>query len=268
MKQGTKMRVTLYHENTGELVSDRLVEQATEFMMGSKVHHQGPIKLEVNLTSQKEQDDFIKYLDQLRGILPLVDPKKPQKSASKSIDKMLSDKEPLTDLLNTVKAKCKSQEDLIKYLRDFNFKFIASNVVSDFSQENPEIIKFAADSVYNKYQWMVRMMKEAKDPANDKYDWRLLFGIKIVGKEVPRVIVYLWGDFSEKLSLPWAKGKRINFKKVEKLYMFPEFMDYTERRRWRLENRKLTAHIEAKGSDEGFEYSKFFEKYKPYVKIN
>ena len=46
-----KMRITLLDSEL-RCISDRLVDQATEFMQGAKVKHTDPIKLEVILTSK------------------------------------------------------------------------------------------------------------------------------------------------------------------------------------------------------------------------
>ena len=48
-----KMRITLLDSEL-RCISDRLVDQATEFMQGAKVKHTDPIKLEVVLTSKND----------------------------------------------------------------------------------------------------------------------------------------------------------------------------------------------------------------------
>lgn len=254
----TKLRVKLF-DSTG-LVSDRLVEKITEFRTGPTVAHKGPIEIDVALLSGEEVDQLVEYLKKLKGDLPITIAEK--KSTPKKIDQMLSEKEPLMDLLKTIKAKATTQEKLIASLREYEFRFVMANIVTDMGSDKKQIILRDKDK---DYQYMVRMIKEAKDPANDKYDFRLVFGIKIVGEKVDRVRVYLWGEYSETLTLEWEKKKGNNFKKVEKLHGFPEWMDYEERKKWRKEHRALES---AKAKGEPFEESKFYKKHTPYVTIH
>ena len=65
-----KMRITLLDSEL-RCISDRLVDQATEFMQGAKVKHTDPIKLEVVLTSKNDVESLKTYLDQLVGNLPI-----------------------------------------------------------------------------------------------------------------------------------------------------------------------------------------------------
>jgi hypothetical protein len=232
-----------------------LVEQATELRMGPKEPHQGPYTLEFNLVSQEDVEGMVEYIKKLKGDLPITTSTTKVKTKDKKIDEMLSDKEPLLDLLKTLKAKCKTQEKLISELREYGFKFVAADVIQDYA--SPDMITLKEKHL--DYQFMVRLVKEAKDPSNDKWDYRLVFGIKFMGEKVAKVQVYLWGKWEEVLKIGWEKEEDINFKKVETLYSFPEWMDYAERKRWRLENRKLEKNPE-------LEPSKFYTKCKPYIK--
>ena len=262
--QSSKMRIRLYDGNFMEL-SDRLVDQSTEFRNGPKESHKGPMTIEVNLSTQIDLDMFVDYLKKVKGDLPITEKVK-QNKAEKTIAKMLSDKEPLLDLIKTIKAKAKTQEDIIKMLREYNFKFISGDVIQDMTTHDPNIgkqIQLRQKDIDDNFQYMVRLVKEAKEPMNDKYDFRLVFGIKIIGDRVGKVVIYLWGKYSEFVKIPWADKKKFNFKKVDKVYSFPDWMDYTDRKKWRTEHRKkLTA--EAKGDK--FETSKFYDKHVGYVK--
>jgi hypothetical protein len=264
---GTKMRIKLFSPE-GILQSDRLVEQTTEFTMGPKEVHSGPILVEVNLFDQVQVDSCIEYLKKLKGDLPLSTSTKKIK-IDKTLDKMLSDKEPLLDLIKTAKAKGTSQEKLIDFLREYQFKFISGDIILDMVTNDPNVgnqIKLRPRDLETGFQYMVRLVKEAKEPLNDKYDFRLVFGIKILGDKIDKVVIYLWGEFSEHMKLPWDKKNANNFKKVEKLYIFPEFMDYAERKRWRSEHRKWLIATKGIANPESIETSKFYNKYKPYVK--
>lgn len=253
----TKMRIRLFSEDE-KLVSDRLVEQKTEFTAGPKSSHKGPISLEVNLRTSEDVDSTIDYLRKVKGDLPITVKEAPEKK-SKSLESMLKDKEPLQDLLNNALLKGTTQEKLIEFLRQYNFVFIAADVVDDMSEGKPDLFSFKKEK-HKEYQYLIRQVKQAKDPKNDKFDLRLAFGVKIVGQRVEKVLVYFWGKFKTFKEIPWENSKKINFKKVEKILTFPEFMDYADRRKWRLEHRK-------KDSNPNYEPSKFYNKWKEYVKI-
>ena len=65
-----KIRVSLLSDN-GAVTSDRLVDAYTELNTGPKEAHNGPIRIEITLTSSNEIANFKAYLDRLTGILPL-----------------------------------------------------------------------------------------------------------------------------------------------------------------------------------------------------
>lgn len=259
----SKMRIKLFDPIEKILISDRLVEQSTELLKGPKEEHKGPMSFEVNLYQQEDVDGFIAYLKKIKGELPLEKEENPKVKKDKKLDKMLSDKEPLLDLLKVFQNKGTSQEKLIALAREYDFRFIASDVAMDHNVHNPGQIEIRDN--HKDYQFMVRLIKEAKDPANDKYDWRLVFGIKIVGEKTNHVKVYLFGKFDTSWKIPWEDAKEHNFKKVEKVYIFPEYMDIDDRKKWRSENRKV---IRAQETGEAYEPSKFYNKYSPYIKVH
>lgn len=251
---GTKMRIKTFTKE-GLMLQDRLVEQATELRMGPKEKHKGPICLEFNLLTQDDVVGMLDYVGKLKGDLPI---EQKVKKIKKPKDEMLGDKHPIEDLVNEAKAKAKTQEELMTLLREkWDFRFIDSSYIREFVPE--EQIKIREKDM--DYQFMVRMYKEAKAPANDKYDWRLVFGIKVVGDKVDKVQVYLYGKYTATWNKPWEKPKEHNFKKVNAIYIFPEFMTYEERKKWRTENRK-------KAKDPNFKTSKQFDRWTPYVKVH
>lgn len=254
------MRIRLFDPTTLLLLQDRLVEQTTEFSMGPKEKHTGPMSLELNLNSKEEVEASINYLKKLALDLP-IDVKTEKKSTgSKKLEQMLSDKEPLLDLKNTVLSKAKTQEDLIKLLRTYEFRFTDSTYLADFNEAKPGTIEVL--DKHKDYQFMARLYKEAKDPINDKWDMRLVFAIKIRGEKVNKVKVYLWGKFESNINLKWENDSQdINFKVKEKFITFPEFMDYDMRKKFRLERKKLNENPELVPS-------KFYEKWAPYVKVD
>lgn len=261
---GTKMRIKIFDKDTGGLLSDRLVEQSTELNTGPQYSLPGPYTLEFNLTNQEDVTGMIEYINKLRGELPIAPKTAKKSSTAKKLNEMLNDKEPLLDLIKTVEAKAKTQEQLIAILREYNFMFVSQDIVQDIA--TPEQITLREKDVQAGYQYMVRRIKEAKDPAKDRFDWRLTFGIKIIGEQMQLVQVYLWGKRDHYIKLGWEK-KNINFKKVEQFSSFPEPMTYDERKRWRLEHRKWDKATEGGKNPEKFETSKFYNRWKPYIKV-
>lgn len=264
----TKMRIQMFSPDNHLMISDRLIEQKLELLKGPDHVSKGPFGLEITLFSKGEVDMLVDYLKRLKGDLPIEAPGTKVKK-DKTIDKMLKDKEPLLDLLKVVKAKGTSQEKIIELLREWKFKFITADVILDMQQNDPQIkeqITLREKDIEKGYQYMVRQIKEAKEPMNDKYDFRLVFGIKIVGDKVSLIPVYLWGKWEETLKVSWEKIKAMNFKKVEKVYIFPEFMDYDDRRKWRKEHRAKITWDKNPNKTNEFETSKFYQKFTPYVK--
>lgn len=254
----TKMRIQLFDPKSNLMVEDRCVSATTELIKGPSQSHKGPVLIECTLFNKAQVDMFMDYLRKLQGDLP-IEEKVVKNASSKKIDKMLSDKEPLLDLIKAVKGKVKNQEELMDYLREYQFKFVSTDVVKDATDGIENLMEIKENHL--QFQWMVRLVKEAKDPSNDKYDWRLMFGIKLLGDKLSKVVIYLWGKWSEKIELPWKDAKSVNFKKVDKVYTFPDFMDIDDRKRWRKENRALISTPEK-------EASKFFVKWTPYIRMN
>lgn len=241
-----KMRIQLLDANLVTL-KDRLVDQDTEFTLGAPEKHTGPIKLEVVLRDKADVDGIKKYLDQLLGNLPIAERKVYTKKASTEIQL-----EPVVELLAEVKAKCKTQDEVIKYLRERNFVFMTAQGLED-RQLGVEI----KDEHKEKYQFMVRQLKEAKDPKIDKYDPQLVLGINFMAKG-KFIQVYLYQKFSDKLQMPWAEKSDINFKKVAAL-RFPHYMIQEERDKYSLEVRKMKLNPEYKPS-------KLYLRWEPVVK--
>lgn len=261
----SKLRIKLFSEGENPIVlSDRLVNQGIEFENGPTEKHSGPLSLEVNLANQSDVKACIEYLSRLCLDLPLVEKKKAGRVASK-VGKMLEDKEPLNDLLKLMKLKPTCTEELIDELRNYNFKFVSSSLLEDINIKQPGVLSLKEKD--KKLSFMVRLIKQAKSPENDKYDLRLAFGVDL---EEPqgKVIVYLWGKRDEPISLKWKKTKNINTKKKDDVLMtFPDFMDYEMRARFRKEHREWLLKTHNGINPENAELSKFYSKWKPYVII-
>lgn len=255
----SKLRVKLFDPKTFLLLQDRLVEQVTEFTNGPREKHEGPMSIELNLNTKEEVSAAIEYLKRLALDLPIETKSLKKTTSAKKLENMLSDKEPLVDLKKTVLAKASNQEELIDLLRTYEFRFTNAQYLEDFNTNKPGTIEI--NEKHKEYQFMARLYKEAKDPINDKWDMRLVFGIKIQGDRVAVVKVYMWGKFDESIKLPWKNKEAINFKKKEKFLGFPEFMDYGMRRKFRLEYKKLQEDPET-------EKSPFYKKWEAYVKVD
>jgi len=243
----TKMRIKLLDSDL-KILEDRLIDQDGEFLIGPKEKHQGPLSLEIVLRDKDDIDKFKNYIGKLLENLPIPIRKsygKPKVSIA------LMDEEPLKILLSEIEEKCKTQDDVIKYLRERNFKFVTTQFLQD-RQMPIEIQKKHID-----YQYLIRLIKESKDPKNDKYDPQLLLGMKIMGKKVEMIKVYLYNKFLKTIKLPWAVKSDINFKKIRHI-RFPHFMIQIERDKYSLEKRKMALNPELKPS-------KFFTRWEPAV---
>lgn len=243
----TKMRVSLLDKNLVKM-EDRLVDQDTEFRLGAKLKHKGPVCLEVTLRDKQDVDDCIKYLGQLLGDLPLAE-RKVYKAAKKSVG--ILDAEPIKELLKDIERKCETLDQLIKYLREKGFKFVTSEFISD--KGLPVTIK----DNHKDYQFMIRCIKEAKDPKNDKFDPQLILGMKFMGEKKKGAKVYLYNKFEKTLEIDWEKKSDINFKKIQ-LTKFPPYMIMEEREKYRAEERKYQLNPD-------LERSKFWLRWNPAV---
>ena len=242
-----KIRIQLYSED-GMLLSDRLVSQDTEFNSGPKEPHKGPLRVEFTLLEKEDIEKAKVYLDKLSGILPLSS-KKEKKLKLKEID-IPEERE---NLLKEVLAIDPLDQDiLIQTLRSKGFKFMMYDFLETF--EFPIEIK---DVHKEKYQWMLRCIKEAKNPSVDKYDPMLIFGIKMYENRDSKIVVYLNGKFdgSYEVELP-SKPKEV-YKKTG-MIKFPVYMTEEEREKFRFELRQYQLTPEK-------EFSKFFTRWRPYV---
>ena len=242
-----KMRVSLLDENLVK-VSDRLVSMDTELVNGPIEKHKGPITLEFTLRDQSAVSALGIYLDKLIGDLPL--PEKKVYKASKKVSTLL-DEEPLKEFIKDIKIKIKNIDSLITYLRDKGFVFVTGQFLEDFG------IPFNKHKADTEKQFMVRRLKEAKDPKNDKYDPQLIFSLRFMGIKKGGVRIYLYGEQHERLELEWLEKSDFNFKKV-KLTKFPPYMIKEEREKYRFEERKYKANPE-------LERSKFWNRWHDVV---
>lgn len=270
----SKIRITLlYPDHT--LLEDRLVEAEPLFRNGADGMPPGPIRIDYFMETQEEVQGLIGFLQQLVGTLPLS-PKQERKTKTK--ENMPLEQDAVQTLIEDALLKCKTQNELIEYLRGLNFVFITYDHLKDICEKNkwPFKLKTSTNTYivddkgrkhatkgikrfHTNYQWMVRLLKVAVNPINDKIDPQIFFGIKLIGDLKERVPIYISGKFEKSLTMEWDETK-VNFKKPEKFYKFPEPMTYKERAQWRVEDRKLL-------NDPSYEPTKFYHRWKEFITI-
>lgn len=257
-----KIRVSILREN-GSVIQDRLVDAYTEMLNGPKEKHQGPVRIEITLTSKQDIDNFKTYLDRLQGDLPLKEAGpgrgRPSTTAPKATES------PREDILASVEAMVrdgKNQDAVIKYLRDLGFVFILTedflSYFPDFEFNSKDIGDPNQNGQYPKsFSWMVRRIKKGKDPRTDKFDPMILFGFMIEGKRTRKVIPYLYKERKKPLRI--TLGKALTFNTVEFTKM-PVYMREDERIKFSAEQRALLLNKDKKPS-------KFFLRWAPDVKV-
>lgn len=228
-----KMRIQLYDTGFNQL-SDRLVDQDVEMYKGPKEVHQGPIRVEFSLFTQDDVDACLTYIQKLKGSLPLeVKVRKSSKQISET------DEGYRENLLARVQ-ECETQDEAIKLLRAEGFIFLTQEDVSDYDLFAP--IK---KDVSAWWSWMLKLIREAKDPANNKYDLAIKFGFKIIGEKISTCICYLFDERIE-MECPWkSMDKEFNLKKTN-LTKFASFMTADERMKFSKELAQLRKDPEKK----------------------
>lgn len=145
----------------------------------------------------------------------------------------------------------KSQQEIIKYLRELGFVFI---LTEDFLFHFPGFefnIKDVGEATDNKqypnsYSWMARCIKRAKDPKADKFDPMVIFGFSILGGPSKKIIPYLYKERKKPLRASVGK-KTISFSQAE-FTKFPKWMLEEERLKFSTEQRQLLLNSEKKPS--------------------
>lgn len=259
-----KMRVTLLSEN-GCPTSDRLVDAYTELNMGSKVKHDGPIRVEITLSNKTEVDQFKNYLDQLSGTLPIKQPTAGRgrpSTASTTVELNSPREDILEDVIQMVNQG-KTQKDVIKYLRELGFIFILTEEFKmhfpDFEFDVKDIGEPTNNGQYLKsLSWMVRCIKRAKDPKADKFDPQILFGFSILEGPSKKVVPYLYRERKKPLRIKPAE-KNMSFSTVG-FTKYPVYMTEEERLKFSTEIRQLLNNPNKKPS-------KFFIRWYPDCKF-
>lgn len=257
----TKMRIKLYQPD-GLILSDRLVEQEIEFRVGPKQAHKGPLSLELNLRSQEDIGNAVTYLQKLSGNLPIEAPgKKPKKVKLENIEDTT-----LESFVESLMESQPTQDEILVSLREQGFSLITYQHFIDLTKDNQD--KYLIKDKWKDYQFMVRLVKKAKDPANDKWDFRAMIGIKLIGDKSEKVPTFLWGKFHKSYNKPWKDSKDSSRYKPKEhnILIFPEYMTLEERSKFRSEYRRYLNFQEQGLTDVGpFEFSKHYKRWEPFV---
>lgn len=248
-----KMRIQLLDEKLS-VTSDRLVDQYTELLEGPKEKHNGPVRLEAVIKDEWSLNQIKKYLDGLKGLIPLD---APRQRGAKPTQATVN---PYKEIYHEVKGK-KYMEDVIEYLDKLNFRFVTSQFLKELAEDKllPEKYKFFLE--YPDYQYAVRVLRYAKNPANDKFDFSLIFGIRFFSKPSKLIYVYKDGELKVKFKREWKKSGQINLKEKKVPMVFPDYMTIEERKHWRYCNRKVELNKPISAKEE-----KFWNRYKTDIK--
>lgn len=255
-----KLRITTLSEN-GCPLSDRLVDAYTEMNTGPKIQHQGPLRVEVTLTNQQEVAQFKEYLDRMVGNLPIKAPSAGRGRPSGSTTIQLTES-PREDILMEVEKMVKeekSQQDIIKYLRELGFVFLLTEdflyYFKEFEFDKKDIGEPTQNHQFpNSLSWMARCIKKGKDPKTDKFDPMIIFGFSILEGPSKKIVPYLFRERQKPLRAQTGK-KVISFSQAE-FTKLPKWMLEEERIKFSTEQRQLLLNPDKKPS-------KFFLRWYP-----
>jgi hypothetical protein len=240
------IRIQLFSPG-GIIISDRMVKQLPEFYAGPKDTHHGPLRIEFTLEDKDDVNGSIEYLRRLSGDLPLKAKGGSTSTAKK--DKPGADNDLQFDnnkeqiIIDVLQRNDKNQDELIKELRSMGFIFVTSDFLK-FTTPDSYTLKEAHK---DKFQWLIRRTKEAKDPKNDKYDPQVLIGISIMDKRSDRVVTYFYGEYKDSFRIAVPEKKPMKLSKTN-LIKFPHYMEEDERLKWGQEHRLLFNNPEKKPS--------------------
>lgn len=241
-----KMRLQLFDQNMGQL-EDRLVSQDTELYKGPSSSHEGPIKIEVCLFEEEDIEKVVNYINQLTGKLPISSKiPKPKKLKNTSYD---LDEDSWRETLLKEIIELTTQDEITKRLREEGFIFMTADNLEDLS-----LVKWNMHQDHlREFQWMIKLIKEAKNPLNNKYDPTLLFGFKLLGEKSDQIYTLLHGEASM-YHKDWKSKNKLTFKKTD-MCKFPNYMVLEEREKFRLELYK------ARKDFPNHTFSKFFKRW-------
>lgn len=256
MSYKPKMRI-IGRNLEGIITSDRLVDQALELNSGCKDNFEGPVTLEITLGHKDTLPALIEYLRQLNGQIPLSEKATTYIPKSKIVIMAHEAYEAFIRDLTQIKDQVK----LIEYLRPLGFNFYTDQHLEDLG------IKINLKEKHNRYQFMLKRVKETKDPLTEKLDEHLAIAIKVVGNHVDKIHFYYKNpenpsqealEHIKLIKMPWPDNHTINFKKAKIGYKFPKHMHMDDRQKWRREHAILERYPDKKPS-------KFYTRWQPDV---
>lgn len=246
-----KMRIQKF-DSEWRLLEDKTYKESYELSSGPKETHDGPIRIEFTLEDSEDIDKCIIYLQKLKGKIPL------ESKVKKEKPKKAKDIDDIQELYQRVLEQ-PDQDSLIKFLRECGFIFVTRDLLA--SMEVFEKVDFIDPVDTDKYQYMVKLIKESKNnPMLDRYDPRLLVGIKIYGKRRDTVNIYLNGEYMPKVEFTVPKSSTEVFEN-QKLFIFPEYMEEKEKEKFRKEYRKMEITPELQPSE-------FFKRWIKWTKVS
>lgn len=226
MKIKKKLRIQSF-DNEGYQINDRLVEQDIEFNTGPKDVHKGPLRIEVNLWEQSDVEGFINYLRKLVGELPIETPGKVKTKKQGTLKTVMAPEH--REEIITQSLEHENQDLVIDYLRSTGFEFLTYDYIDSLGLNTG-----ISDVHKEKYQWMLKVVKKAKNPLNNKYDPTLCFGFKLVGNKIETFVIYLYAEKHKVVKMPWKDKQKLSFKNTE-MIKFPPYMIQEEKDKFRVE---------------------------------
>lgn len=244
-------------DDSGILIEDRLVDQQQEFYSGPKEPHSGPLKVELCLFKPEDVEGAVEYLLKLKGNLP-IEAKAAETRGRKKVETQVYTNVSRELALEEALSTAKDQDEFISNMRELGYIFLESERLSMLL---PETYKLKERHL-NQYQWLVRLIKEAKDPRNDKHDLSLLVGISIMSSEDrnEKMVIYQNGTFLKGVKKELPAGKKMfNFSNTN-LIKYPHYMIYEEREKWGVEHKLLMNNPEKKPT-------KFYQRWLPDITL-
>ena len=251
-----KIRIKKLDTN-GIVLEDRMVDQNTEFSIGPKDTHGGPLNIELVLEDVTDVDKFIDYLKKLTGSLPLPQKTEPGKRGRKpSAERVIDENFRENFILQTLEAS-KDQDVFINNLREADFVFIESEQLMTLVPESYEIKQIHQ----KKYQWMLLQTKLAKNPKADKFDPSVLVGITILpdNDRSDKMVWYKNGEYVGKLESKVPSKNPLSFMETN-LIKYPHYLNYEEREKWGIEHRMLL-------NDPTKKPSKFYQRWSAEIEV-
>jgi len=249
-----KMRIQLFTEE-GIQLTDRLVTQTPEFAVGPKETHKGPMRIEVTLTDNKDIEDFITYIQRLSSNMPM-----------RVVGKR--GRTPLGEVkLDSTKTREKDHETLISFIKENNQKavleFLRTLGYVLLTGEHLRLLDLQKTIQFTekdeeKYVFMIKRTKKAKDPKSDRYDPYVVIAIAL-DKQRSKIKLFRVGEPA--LLLPCVPAtdtlKKVSSKEVLK---FPQFLQPDERLKFSIEHRKVL-------DDKDYKPSKFYTRWAPSIEV-